>query len=219
MRLRTVLAVLTMALPMLSPNASYAEPDLSQPVEDCVVRLARSGVSVERADQPVKQPDQACAVADPVRLLSVADPALPSRRIQFPERPVLACAMAESFARFTGDIAAPLALGVFGKELATVATGPGFECRPRNRQAGARLSSHALGLAVDVMGVGLHGGARVSVEKPDGPEAARFLQGIRAAACGTFTTALGPGADAAHANHIHIDMEPRGRDGRSKFCQ
>jgi hypothetical protein len=30
---------------------------------------------------------------------------------------------------------------------------------------------------------------------------------------------LGPGSDAAHANHIHIDMEPRGRDGRSKVCQ
>ncbi|MGL5116741.1 MAG: extensin family protein [Beijerinckiaceae bacterium] len=30
---------------------------------------------------------------------------------------------------------------------------------------------------------------------------------------------MGPGADAAHANHIHIDIEARGRDGRSKFCQ
>jgi hypothetical protein len=144
---------------------------------------------------------------------------LPARRIRFPEKPLLSCAMAERFARFTADMAAPLALGVFGKELAAVATGPGFECRPRNRQPGAKLSSHAQGLAADIMSVELHGGRRIVVEKPEDAESIRFLAAYRAAACGTFSTVLGPGADAAHANHIHLDIEARGRDGRSKFCQ
>jgi hypothetical protein len=214
-----IVALLLLAL-AAGTSRVRAEPNLAKPdAEDCAARLARAGITVERAAHPAKAGNDACVIADPVALISVSDPALPERRIRFPERPLLACAMAERLARFAADIAAPLALGVTGKELAAVATGPGFECRPRNRQPGAKLSSHGQGNAVDVMGLELHGGLRVSVEKPEGAEAARLVAGIRAAACGAFSTVLGPGSDAAHANHLHIDIEQRGRDGRSKLCQ
>jgi hypothetical protein len=216
--MRLALALPCGALPLIAAAAS-AEPDRTpSPPSDCTGRLAKLRIFTEPVGLPEK-PDAACAMADPVRLLSADDPALAGRRIRFPERPTLTCAMAERFARFTADVAAPLALGVFGKELSAVATGPGYECRPRNRQPGAKPSSHGLGLAVDVMSFELHGGRRVTVEKPDDAEAARFVAAVRAAACGAFNTVLGPGADVAHANHLHIDIEPRGRDGRSKLCQ
>jgi hypothetical protein len=187
--------------------------------DGCAARLPVAGIAVERAGEPSKPSDPACVIDDPVRLLSVVNPALADRRILFPDKPLLSCAMAERLARFSVDIAAPLALGVFGKELAAVATGPGHECRPRNRKAGARMSSHGRGLAVDVAHVALHGGAKIAVGAPAGPLDVRYLTALRAAACGSFNTVLGPGSDAAHADHIHIDMEPRGRDGRSKLCQ
>ncbi len=218
--MQALIRIVATAAMLAAAAAASAEPDLSRPAhEDCAVRLARLGVEVMAAPPPKAAADAACAVVEPVALASVADPALPARRIRFPEKPLLSCAMAERFARFTADMAAPLALGVFGKELAAVATGPGFECRPRNRQPGAKLSSHGQGLAVDVVSVELHGGRRIVVEKPEDAESIRFLAAYRAAACGAFSTVLGPGSDAAHADHIHLDIEARGRDGRSKLCQ
>ena len=225
-------AIIVLLLLALAAGVSRvrAEPDLSRPGiaksdlakssgDDCTARLAITGIAVERAASPAKPPDAACMIVEPVVLLSVADAALKDRRIRFPDHPTLSCAMAERFARFTSDIAAPLALGITGKELVAVSTGPGFECRPRNRQPGAKTSSHGQGNAVDTMAVELVGGRKLSVEKPDGSETIRFMAAYRAAACGIFSTVLGPGSDAAHANHIHVDIEQRGRDGRSKFCQ
>jgi hypothetical protein len=196
-----------------APAGAATEP------QDCVARLAMAGIAAEHAGALPKPRDATCVIDDPVRLLSVVDPALADRRIAFPDKPLLACAMADRFARFTAEVAAPLTLGVFGKELVAVPTGPGHECRTRNRQAGGKPSSHGRGLAVDIAHVALHGGAKVVVAAPAGPLDMRFLTALRAAACGSFNTVLGPGADAAHADHIHIDMEPRGRDGKSKFCQ
>ena len=185
----------------------------------CVVRLAQGGILAEPLPAPVKATDPACSINEPVILVSIADPALPERRIMFPDRPVLSCAMAERFARFAGDIAAPLALGIHGKELVSIATGPGYECRARNRQPGAKLSSHGQGNAVDIAVITLWGGLKISVQKPDDALTVRFIAGLRAAACGAFNTVLGPGSDAAHADHLHLDIEARGRDGQSKLCQ
>jgi hypothetical protein len=219
-----VLAAVIIVLLLLALAAGStrvrAEPDLAKSNdESCAARLTKAGIAVERAASPAKPPDAACMIADPVILLSVTDAARPERRIRFPDHPTLSCAMAERFARFTSDIAAPLALGIFGKELIAVSTGPGYECRPRNRQSGAKTSSHSQGDAIDTMTLELLGGRKLNVEKPNGPEVIRFMAAYRAAACGVFSTVLGPGSDAAHGNHIHVDIEQRGKDGRSKFCQ
>jgi hypothetical protein len=214
-----IVALLLLALAAGSTRVR-AEPNLARGnVEDCAGRLAEAGIMVERAAHPARTGSDACVVVDPVALISVSDPALPERRIRFADRPLLSCAMAERLARFTADMAAPLALGVFGKELSAVATGPGYECRPRNRQPGAKLSSHGQGNAADVMAFELHGGRRIAVERAEDAESARFITAFRSAACGAFTTVLGPGSDAAHGNHVHVDIEPRGRDGRSRLCQ
>ncbi|MGL5137864.1 MAG: extensin family protein [Beijerinckiaceae bacterium] len=211
---------LAVYVPIACVTLVQAEPTPgTTPGETCVTRLAKSGVVAKAASLPARPADPACTIMEPVQLLSTPDAGLPARRIRFPDEPVLSCAMAERFSRFTSDIVAPLALGIHGKELVAISTGPGFECRPRNRQAGAKLSSHGQGNAVDIMALELHGARKIVIERPDGAESARLINAIRAAACGSFTTVLGPGADAAHANHIHIDIEARGRDGRSKFCQ
>lgn len=208
------LAALAVALSFAAPAAS--EPDLASP-QNCAQRLAAQGVAVERAE--MKPQDAACLVSDPVRLISTTDPRNRARVIRFPDRPLLSCGMAERFGRFVADIAAPLAVGIHGRELDSVSTGPGFECRPRNRVAGAKPSSHGRGEAVDIMAVELQERARMSVAAPPNPESVRYFAAVRAAACGAFSTVLGPGSDASHSDHLHVDIEARGRDGRSKFCQ
>ena len=43
-----------------------------------------------------------------------------------------------------------------------------------------------------------------------------FLRRTHEAACGTFSTVLGPEANEAHRNHLHLDLAPRRRNA---FCE
>lgn len=198
-----------MALLTLFPNHAGAQPD-------CLTRLAAFGIKTETLAALPASPYAACVITEPVILISITSP---KQVIQFPDRPLLSCTMAERLATFSMAIASPMALSAYGKPLAAISTGPGFECRPRNRQAGAKVSSHGQGNAVDVMLMELSGRRKIVVEKPVGPEMVKFLASFRIAACQAFNTVLGPGSDASHANHIHIDIEPRGKSGTAKFCQ
>ncbi|PNE10901.1 MAG: hypothetical protein CR217_11905 [Beijerinckiaceae bacterium] len=56
--------------------------------------------------------------------------------------------------------------------------------------------------------------------KPNGDEHLRgTVDAIRVAACGWFTTVLGPGSDAAHAEHLHVDILQHGSSDRYRICQ
>jgi len=139
--------------------------------------------------------------------------------IAWPDRPLVACSFAVTLAGFTRDAAQPLAKSLAGRPLTAFGTGGGFECRGRNRAAGARISAHGQGLAVDIAWFAFQGGGRERVEAPGGEPAVRFVAALRKAACGWFTTVLGPGSDAAHTDHLHLDREPRGRNGESRLCE
>ena len=127
--------------------------------------------------------------------------------------------MAERFSQFVITVAMPLAKGTFNKPLISIETGPGFECRPRNRQVGAKMSSHAQGNAVDVSAIALAGNETHNVLQSHDVQARQFFVALRMAGCGAFSTVLGPGSDAFHSDHLHFDIEKRGHDGKSKFCQ
>src|SRR3954467_5806838 len=95
----------------------------------------------------------------------------------------------------------------------------GFECRKCNRAASGKLSAHALGLAVDVVGFELASGARLFVtESQDSPKVT-LLSALRRASCGWFTTILGPGTDAMHADHWHLDIDQHGSSASYRICQ
>lgn len=196
-------------------GAAAAGRDADQP--DCPALLALLSVKTERPAPFPAPPDAACIIAEPVLLISVTPEK--GEAIVFPDRPLLSCAMVERLARFSAEIAAPLAVSAFGKPLVSVSTGPGYECRPRNRVAGAKISSHGQGDAADIARLELAGGRTIIVENPKDAVEVKFLADFRTAGCAVFNTVLGPGADAAHANHIHIDIVPRGKSGQSKFCQ
>ena len=52
--------------------------------------------------------------------------------------------------------------------------------------------------------------------RPEAGAEQRFLQRIHEAACGIFTTVLGPEANAAHHDHFHLDLQKR---RSSAYCQ
>lgn len=189
------------------------EPTPSAP-SSCHATLA--ALAVRFAPTAAPAAGATCLIDDPVRLEAIR---VDGAEIAWPDRPLVSCAFAVTLAEFTRDVAQPLARALAGRPLTAFGTGGGFECRGRNRAAGARISAHGRGLAVDIAWFAFEGGMRERIDAPGAAPARRFVAALRKAACGWFTTVLGPGSDAAHADHLHLDREPRGRSGESRFCQ
>ena len=186
--------------------------------ESCLERLKAAGFTFEPAT-PHAASNPACIIDTPVKLIAVPVASRLGGSVRLPEEPVLACRFAERLGHFLGDLAAPVIAGRLSFELKGVRTGPGYECRNRNRAATGHISAHALGIAVDVAAFELANGKSLPI-KPDGDtrgEAA--VAAIRTAACGWFTTVLGPGSDAAHSDHMHLDILTHGSSDRYRICQ
>ena len=189
-----------------------------QPADDpgCLERLKAKNVSAEPVALP-PQPDPRCTVALPVRLVRIerADGMI----VTFPDMPTLACVTAETFSAYVRDLLLPLSIGTYASVPIRIATGPGLECRSRDHVTGAKLSAHGQGLAVDIARIDLADGRSILIGDAKTETDRAFERAARAAGCGYFNTALGPGSDSFHANHWHFDLEPRGTKGDAKFCQ
>ena len=81
------------------------------------------------------------------------------------------------------------------------------------------MSAHALGLAVDVTGFQFADGTELPIKPPASGPPDPALAAIRRAACGWFTTVLGPGSDAFHTDHMHLDIQRHGASDRYRICQ
>jgi hypothetical protein len=154
----------------------------------------------------------ACGGRDMLRLAAVLRP--DGTRIDIKPAPVLRCEFAESVAAWLRDEVAPR-VDKLGAQLRTVETFDDFECRSRNRVAGAKLSEHGKGNAVDLRSFVLADGRSIGLT--DMSVAKEFRDEIRDSACHRFTTVLGPGADAQHESHIHLDLIERTHGYR--MCQ
>jgi hypothetical protein len=146
-------------------------------------------------------------------------PSRPGTGVHLTDQPILACRFAERFGHWIGDLAAPLVTGASRSELKAVRTGPGFECRNRNGAATGKLSAHAQGLALDIAAFELADGSTLRIKPDAGAAPDRIVSSIRTAACGWFTTILGPGSDEAHRDHLHVDIEQHGSSDRYRICQ
>jgi hypothetical protein len=134
------------------------------------------------------------------------------------------CPMIPALEAWLGAIVEPDAQARFGQKVATVNVFGAYSCRGIDNIAGARLSEHAFGNAVDVAGFTLADGRKIEFVRDwktaDSQEAA-FLHEVHAGACQYFTTVLGPGADVFHYNHIHLDLANHGSTdtGPRRICK
>jgi len=136
----------------------------------------------------------ACGVEDAVELRAVGGiPVSPAVTVD--------CRTASAFATWVERVANPQ-IGGQGGGLARLELAGGYSCRGRNNVAGARLSEHAKGHAIDVTGFVLRDGSRLTVLADWGH---RALREMHRGACGIFGTVLGPAANAAHRDHFHFD--------------
>jgi hypothetical protein len=205
--------------PSTTPSPAASPPSLKGPEkadQTCLTQLIASGAGAGPAT--VQQPiAEGCGISSPVRLDSIA--LANGDVVGLPDRPILECAFALVFADYVRVIVAPLGAGTLGTKVDSIETGPGYQCRNRNGLPDGKISAHAKGLAIDIVAIRFADKRRVALVHQDGANEASYIRATRAAACGWFTTVLGPGADPFHANHMHLDTESHGSNGSYRICQ
>lgn len=190
------------------PRSDAVRPAKMPPAEvACRSRLEALGAAFDEAAPEVSA--DGCALPFPIKLSRL------SKLVGVEPDAIVNCATAEATARFTADVVAPAAKSTFGQDLAGIVQASAYVCRSRNGTR--KLSEHAFGNALDIAGFALAKGKAIDVEPAPPEENAKFLMLVRKAACGPFKTVLGPGSDADHARHLHLDLAPRRNGGT--FCQ
>jgi len=106
-----------------------------------------------------------------------------------------------------------------GDQLASIEGTGGYQCRSRDSIAGAKLSEHAIGNALDLHALRTEQGKLfvIAPSKDDSDDVRSFRALMKKTACVRFSTVLGPGADLYHQEHLHIDLAVR-RNGMH-LCQ
>jgi hypothetical protein len=158
-----------------------------------------------------------CGIAAPLRIdaIMLAD----GTKVALSPQVTLRASLASAIADWVRDDLAP-AIAAKGDRLARIEGTGGYECRGRNRIAGAKLSEHAIGNALDLQAFVTEHGRRLAVAMPKSDAASdtqAFFTVMKQTACLRFATVLGPGADSNHAEHVHVDLEAR-RHG-AHICQ
>lgn len=121
----------------------------------------------------------------------------------------MSCALAERLDDFEREAVGPLALRYFGRPVTRIDHFGAFACR-RESTGRNRLSQHALGNAIDIGGFELADGTTVTVAadwRAPGPRRA-FLRELARRACSYFSVVLTPSSNAAHRDHLHLDIGP-----------
>lgn len=193
--------------PELSGEAALALKVAAPDDTACRVRLKRLGAAFEPL--PAISNGQ-CGTPLPLKVTGLGEIALP-------QSATLTCAAAEAMTRWATEVQVA-AERELKQPLRGIEIGTSYECRGQNHDVEAKLSEHAFANGVDVMGFSFAGRPAIAVgPMPEGSAEGRFLDAVRARACGFFRTVLGPGSNAAHANHLHLDE--RERSGGHRLCQ
>jgi len=176
---------------------------------DCALRLAEIA---RFAHQPSLNGPGQCGASDVVRLEGIAMPN--GAIVNIMPAATLRCPIAEAVAQWVRSDLGP-AMAELDSPLAALTNHGSYDCRGRNNVAGAKISEHGRGNALDLGPIRLANGSAMDVSNRSTPRS--FRQRVRDAACSRFNTVLGPGSDAYHAEHIHVDLAERAHSYR--ICQ
>ena len=150
-----------------------------------------------------------CGVSDPVRVTEVSG-------VKLSQPAVMDCTTAKALNTWVREGVFP-AVGRLGGGPSSLRVVAHYACRTRNNKAGAKISEHGRGRAIDIAGVRLKNGAEISVLKGwRDPVKGKVLKKMHKAACGPFGTVLGPNSDRHHKDHLHLDTA-RYRSG--SYCR
>lgn len=203
----------------VSDKSESALPRIAEtPQQYAACRLALSLLgTVYEEIEPVTDPDNGgCGIAKPIRVSEI----IPGLTLS--GAPEMRCDTARALGFWARDFLRPAAATLpAAPRLTGLQIGTGYACRERRGSDGekTKMSEHAIGNAIDIMGFEFDDSTVLPVEprKDSGNQAEAFQRSARAAACLYFTTVLGPGTDSAHDNHLHLDVKSRNNGWR--LCQ
>lgn len=176
----------------------------------CVGRLRALGVKfTEEAALDVGGP---CSVPHPLKVTELGS------GIAIEPETILNCAAAESLALWVKEIVTPSATRLLGAVPTKITHSSTYICRTRYNDPVEKISEHAHANAVDIAAFGFADREPISIGgNEEGSAEAKFEVEVRAGSCSYFTTVLGPGSNAAHATHFHLDMAFR--RGGYRLCE
>jgi hypothetical protein len=182
-----------------SPRKNYSTKGLVAPSVACNANPERLGDATKIRDIDL---GNGCFVHDAYRVTSL-------QGVQFNQPSTFSCSVASRTSYWLAKVVQPAAEESFGERVVKIDVPSAFACRPRNNVRGAKLSEHGMGNAIDVAAFTLESGRKVEVEQGwfGDRDAKSFLRTVRSEACGPFHTVLGPGSDAHHKDHIHMDLQ------------
>lgn len=129
----------------------------------------------------------------------------------------LRCEAALGLALWTKESVQPAAKDILGATLNGYDIGTSYHCRRRNNARSGKLSEHAFANGIDLMAFRFNPREPLKVTFQSGWKEKKFQKKIRDDLCKYFTTVLGPGSDAAHKDHFHMDLAIRNRGYR--YCK
>ncbi|MEQ8902643.1 MAG: extensin family protein [Roseovarius sp.] len=139
-----------------------------------------------------------CGIERAVRLESV-------HGVRLSQPATLTCPTARTLGQWVDRSAKP-EVGRMGGGLSGLRVVAHYACRTRNSQAGALISEHGKGKAIDIAALQLRDGSEISVLDDWGRASkGRVLRRVHRQACGPFGTVLGPESDRFHRDHFHFD--------------
>jgi len=203
--------------PLPKPRPERALRRSERPLSSDPARVLRSGkvgpicgssdIIGQRVD-PIPGRLEGCGIANPVRVAEVAG-------IRLSRGTTMDCATARVFRSWVEGGLKP-AVGRLGGGPARIDVAAGYACRTINSRRGGSISEHGKGNAIDISGITLRNGKRITVEDGWRRQAeGKVLRRLHRAACGPFGTVLGPGADRFHQDHFHFDIKRR----NSPYCR
>ena len=177
--------------------------DEPQTCRDLLSEVGSTAIAV-----PVRRDGPTCAYSNGLRLASRDPNTIPFA----PAAPVASCPVAAGLLLWQRDVVEPAAARFLGSRVTAVEHAGSYSCRRLYGRTEGAWSEHARANAFDVLGFRLADGRLISVLRDwQGDTAkARFLRAVRDGACTTFTTVLSPDYNAAHRDHLHLDMANRG---------
>ena len=190
-------------------------PGIVAPVPDeaalaaCEAELRKLGADFSR-EQPVRG-ENGCGIQAPYRIEKII------RGVTLAPASQMRCDTALALARWTATVVVPAAAAMPDSvTLTQINHGSTYVCRRRNNLATGKMSEHAIGNAVDIVSFEFAGRKPIGIapRTGDGNMDEAFQRAVRAGACLHFTTVLGPGANASHAGHLHLDIAKRSRGYR-----
>ncbi len=185
-----------------------------KPLRDYACEKRLSDLGIKFRVLPTENGEGACGVAYPIVIDTLAN------NITVKPDTALNCNAVEALAGWIEKSVIP-AVSAYDsdKKLTSISQASTYVCRGRNNQKNVKLSEHATGNAIDIAAFDFSDGSSIKIEPRDrkGSDEEAFQKAVRFGACLHFTTVLGPGSDAFHDDHLHLDVAER--RGGYRLCR